>query len=114
MIDPFMAHCEQLSANMGRQPSAMWAKLMLFAIAYQFFCTARISFLSKQRIHTFKVLISTSLCSGSSDEDKENIGVSSGIIGIPTKNVLGGRLQACCFQPKTGFYRVGATQQLCL
>lgn len=34
--------------------------------------------------------------------------LSDGIIGVPTKNVLGGRLQACCFQPKTGFYRVSA------
>jgi uncharacterized protein (DUF2237 family) len=32
---------------------------------------------------------------------------SEGIIGIPEKNILGERLQACCFQPKTGFYRDG-------
>lgn len=40
------------------------------------------------------------------DDDEGNGGISEGIIGIPTLNVLGGRLQACCFKPKTGFYRV--------
>ena len=29
------------------------------------------------------------------------------IISVPTKNVLGGPLQACCFSPMTGFYRDG-------
>lgn len=40
------------------------------------------------------------------DVEEGNGGISEGIIGIPTLNVLGGRLQACCFKPKTGFYRV--------
>ena len=44
------------------------------------------------------------------DGMEEEIGVSEGIIEVPTKNVLGGRLQACCFQPKTGFYRVSTKQ----
>lgn len=42
----------------------------------------------------------------SGDIEEGSSGISEGIIGIPTLNVLGGRLQACCFQPKTGFYRV--------
>lgn len=42
------------------------------------------------------------------NQDSESQELSDGIIGVPTKNVLGGRLQACCFQPKTGFYRVRA------
>jgi hypothetical protein len=43
---------------------------------------------------------------GAEDTEEGNGGISEGIIGIPTLNVLGGRLQACCFKPKTGFYRV--------
>lgn len=42
------------------------------------------------------------------NQDSDSQELSDGIIGIPTKNVLGGFLQACCFQPKTGFYRVRA------
>ena len=45
------------------------------------------------------------------NQDGENQELSDGIIGVPTKNVLGGRLQACCFQPKTGFYRVRAYER---
>ena len=32
---------------------------------------------------------------------------SEPVINVPTKNVLGGPLQACCFSPITGFYRDG-------
>ena len=93
---------------MGRRSTGKWAQTILLAYFFQLFAVAHSSSLARQRIHTFKVLFNTNLCSASGDEDQENIGISTGIISVPTKNVLGGRLQACCFQPKTGFYRVGA------
>ena len=58
---------------------------------------------SRKNAYSSSILYIRGINTGDMEEDTES---SEGIIEVPTKNVLGGRLQACCFSPKTGFYRV--------
>jgi hypothetical protein len=64
------------------------------------------SSLSHHRVRSISPVFLGLVNSFPDNQDSESQELSDGIIGVPTKNVLGGRLQACCFQPKTGFYRV--------
>jgi uncharacterized protein (DUF2237 family) len=60
------------------------------------------------RTRTWTRISTTTTCLSSMTENTENNeNDQQPIISIPTKNVLGGQLQACCFSPMTGFYRDG-------
>jgi hypothetical protein len=85
--------------------------LCIFGISIQsnsFSVRLRSSSLSHQGVRSISPIFLGLVNSFPDNQDSDSQELSDGIIGVPTKNVLGGRLQACCFQPKTGFYRVRA------
>ena len=83
--------------------SAQILSVLLLLVTYISAFCGKGGFLSHKR-SAFLSESKRSIVAG--DIEEGSSGISEGIIGVPTLNVLGGRLQACCFQPKTGFYRV--------
>lgn len=77
---------------------------LIFLLTVTLAASFRHSLISRRTTNSFSNLSIRSINSAGGMEGET--GLSEGIIEVPTKNVLGGRLQACCFQPKTGFYRV--------